>query len=298
MHFSLGRLSRAIFVFIATVSPPLAAHAQDCELVTYGEVPITRSAEGNVRLGGILDDKPIEVGIDFDRPFNLISRAEADKRDVRIKVGMQLVTPGEDSLNDVAAFGSLRLAAADLHPFEAFIDERRKSVEGIVIGTNVLKNFLPEFDIAHDVIRLFARPHCDDKLVYWSTEYLKVSYEEIGGRFVIKAKIDGKDAHVALAPGLPRSIVDNEAVETMSLQRRDGDSAKLDTLEFGGVKLRNLAVDTGSLLPELRFSHGGKTHLSPRRTIEATDLKIGDDVLKHLRFIIDFQAKTIYFTVG
>ena len=264
-------------------------------------MPISRSAAGTAVLKATLNGKPVTVGLDMENRFTIVSRASTAAWNVPVRRGeVSRNKLGTDSLTDIATLGDLAIGGAKLDRLEAFVDDRDLGGADLIIGTNMLKNFLPEFDVGHNVLRLFAKQHCPDKVVYWAPDYLKLTYEEISDRFLVAGTINDKPAEIAISPGLARSVVASETVAAIPLGRQDDGHAVLSTLEFGGVRLHNIPADIGTLVAGSEYGIPGQTgsHLSTRRVMKATDLKLGDDVLKHLRFIIDFDAKTIYFTVG
>ncbi|HLZ66627.1 MAG TPA: hypothetical protein VKQ29_10370 [Aliidongia sp.] len=77
------RIAVAALAFVAAVSA-YQAEAQDCRLVSFGEVPISRAADGTGRLTVMLNGKPEEVSLDFAKPFSRISRAKATELNASI----------------------------------------------------------------------------------------------------------------------------------------------------------------------------------------------------------------------
>jgi len=261
-----------------------------------GEIPASRDSDGHLMLTVVLDGKPVQVILDFERPFSLISRAKASQLGASIGRGHGgVLSMGEDFHGDAATLGILRLGKAELKDFEAAVDDGRKAYDGIILGYNMLRYFVPEFDLAHDVIRLFGKDHCPDKLVYWSPDYLKFGFDDHTALIMIAAKLDGRDVNATLAPERLRSTISFDAADHLSLAHEG--EGMLQSLEFGGIALHHVAVD----VTDLRYPNDPSSvagHLSRRALMKPTDLKIGADVLKHMRFMIDFEAKTIYFTVG
>ncbi|HLZ66341.1 MAG TPA: hypothetical protein VKQ29_08925 [Aliidongia sp.] len=158
----------------------------------------------------------------------------------------------------------------------------------------MLRSFLPEFDLKQGVVRLFAKQHCADKLVYWASDYLTFGYDDSDGRLLFSAKIDGRDSHAILEPDLPQSTISFEAADASHLPREG--SGKLQSLEFGGITLHNISVNSAAL--QLPQEYGQTSHLGAHGLLHPVDIELGADVLKHLRFIMDFDAKTVFFTVG
>ncbi|GGF02129.1 hypothetical protein GCM10011611_04530 [Aliidongia dinghuensis] len=272
------------------------AQAQDCKLVSRGEIPLTRSSDGHLLLSVALNGKPVQMALDFERPFTTISRAKVNELDAPVtnQAGGEFRL-GEDALGDVAMLGSVRLGAASVDRLEAVVDDGRKAYNGIILGYNMLQYFLPEFDLAHDVIRLFDKRHCPDKVVYWAPDYLTFKYDDHIGRMLLDAKVDGRDVHAMLAPERVQSTISYDVADASGISHDTGGA--LQTLEFGGITLRHAAVQVA----DLRYARGPSgpdAHIQARALLTPTDIKIGADVLKHLRFIIDFEAKTVYFTVG
>jgi len=261
-----------------------------------GEVPVSRDPDGHLMLSVVLDGKPVQVVLDFQRAFSLISRARATQMGAKIGQGQGTVlSMGEDAHGEAATLGTLRLGRAELKDFQAAIDDGRKAYDGIILGYNMLRYFVPEFDLAHDVVRLFGKDHCPDKLVYWSADYMKFGFDDRTALMMTAAKLDGREVNAVLAPELLRSTISFDAADHLSVAH-DGEGT-LQSLEFGGIALHHMVVD----VTDLRYPNDPSSvagHLSRRALMKPTDLKIGADALKHMRFMIDFEAKTIYFTVG
>jgi hypothetical protein len=267
-----------------------AARAQSCQLVSLGEVKIVGQTEmgankwakntGAEVVAASLNGQPSLIGINLNFPYSLATRRRVVELNLPIgKPRLNLTSPGRDGISDLAKMGELQLGAAHLHGVEAFVDNAEVGHADILLSSLLLENFLPEFDIGHGILRLFSKEHCPDKVVYWAMEYQKLPFRHLGETGVFaNVAVNGDKVLAAINPGIPRSVIPARYLETLSVPSQDN-RAVLGTLEIGGVTLRNWTVST-----DMPGS-------------EATML-IGDDVLKHMRFIIDYDAKAIYFTVG
>jgi len=293
-HIVAPRIAAAVLSLCA-ITLPLQAKAQDCRLVSFGEVPLSQAPDGNGQLAVTLNGKPEAISLDFDKPYSRISRAKAKELNApRVVATIGLTELGHDDHSEAVSLGTLRIGTADIGDFQAFVYDNPKDFAGVGLGINVLRKFLPEFDVKQGVVRLFGKQHCADKLVYWAPEYLALKYNDADGRYLIDVKIDGRDGHATLAPGLAQSTISFADADASHLPREGG--GKLQSLEFGGVTLHNVAVTSSDFLPGQDYGLTG--HLSRRRSFVPVDIKLGADVLKHLRFIMDFETKTIFFTVG
>ncbi|HLZ66628.1 MAG TPA: hypothetical protein VKQ29_10375 [Aliidongia sp.] len=292
----LAGVFAAVSLF-AAAAPGLAQTA-DCRLASFGEVPISQTPGGRSVLAASLNGRPINLAFDLENAYGVVAQADADAWKAAVREGeVAFIRQGRDSLTDIATLGSLSVGTARFNGFEAFVDKADLHGADVVLGTNTLRNFLPEFDIGHNVLRLFGKTPCPDKVVYWAPEYLQLGFRKVGDRFLVDAKINGSEIHAAISPGLARSTISPEAETRLGLARPDG-TAVVETLEFGGIKLHNLTVDAEELVAEKTHSGGPAANFTGRRALTPTDLKIGDDVLKHLRFVIDFEAQRISFTTS
>ena len=293
-HLIAPRVAAAVLSFCA-IALPLQARAQDCRLVSFGEIPLSQAPDGTGQLAVTLDGKPETISLDFDKPFSGIARAKAMELNApRVVPNIAVSELGHDFHSDAVSLGTLHLGAADIGNFQAFEYDNPKDFSGILLGMNVLRTFLPEFDVKQGVVRLFGKQHCADKLVYWAPEYLALKYNDADGRYLIDVKIDGRDGHATLAPGLAQSTISFADADASHLPRDGG--GKLQSLEFGGVSLHNVAVTSSNL--QLPQQYGQTSHMGNHRMLVPVNIKLGADVLKHLRYIMDFDTKTIYFTVG
>jgi hypothetical protein len=288
------RVAAVALAFIATVSAH-QADAQDCRLVSFGEIPIIQTPNGAGQLAVTLNGKPEKVELDFAKSYSEISRAKATELDALVVAQTRIVSElGHDSNSKTVSLGTLRLGTADIAGFQALEYDNPKDFAGIVLGTNMLRNFLPEFDVKQGVVRLFGKQHCADKLVYWSSEYLALKYDDQDGRLLVDVKINGRDGHAIFAPGLAQSAISLDTADASNLPRDGG--GKLQSLEFGGIALHNISVTTSAF--QLPQEYGQSSHMGNHRMLVPIDIKLGADVLKHLRYIMDFESKTVYFTVA
>jgi hypothetical protein len=211
--------------------------------------------------------------------------------------GIALMASGRATNDNVATLGTLNLGVARFQNFEAFVVDEDLGDVYFSLGSGVIENFMPEFDLAHNVIRIFSKDHCKDNVVYWSGEYLEMQYEKINTSYLVNVKINGADYRATLSPGVPKSAISVEAEDSLGLHHQPGDDVVIDSLELGGIKLHKLAAtDVLGLAAHKKTPTIVQFHANPR--ITQSNMIIGDDVLKHMRFIIDFESHIIYFTVS
>jgi len=290
MTTKLGRTSlRILFSLISIICASAASHAADCTLVKVAEVPVVATEAGlafdvlvngrpvKASLGGgvnaaatMTEDLAKSLGLDANPTF-------VTQPGLQIRIGKAEIENVSLLLNDPNA------TLSPDHPFQ--------------VGPELFANFDLEIDLSKQRLALFKTDHCPRQAVYWAKEWFEMPYEtkRVSAPIVAVQVNDNQiDAEIHLS-AYHTNISDSGAWK-VGVSRTNGHEAILDTLEFGGIRLRHVTV--GQLVLRSKDPISGELSRTDAKSIGYTDMTIGQDILRKLRLYVSRKEKLIYFTLA
>jgi len=288
MRRNLGRNSTLALVAVLALSGYRTSQASPCPLARYGEFQVTQGEHGRSLMPVLVDGRPLLASLRLENYETETRAGLAETLGDRVYGGR-----GGEPAEEVANLGSIRLGALTVPNPGAVVTHAR--IDGdLGLGRDVLDLVDLELDLGHGVVRLFSPKHCAGNVVYWTNEHLELPYHDgyYGPSF--EAVINGHAVRAALAPSAAATTVDPDLFATLGVSKHDG-RVDLDSLEFGGIRLRHIAAEELILRP-LDGDFGAR--ITATAIAEKPGILIGADVLKRLRLFIAQGEKKIYLTVG
>ncbi len=250
-----------------------SALAADCQLKSYDELTLKPADQERSAFTVMLDGRSFRGAFEPALPHSEVRAYVPENLDKPIK---SQIREDDVTLNDLA-LGRLKVTRPTV------VVGKASQGPDILLGQEILGLVDLELDLANDKIRLFAQEHCSNQIVYWSNEHYEMPFQDTRFGGVFEALVNGKPVRATLSPNALHSTIDPEQLTALGLARPGGAAIPLETLEFGGVRLRHVAVaaskaDTGAASPP--------------------ELVLGADVLRHFRLYIASNEHKIYFTVA
>ncbi|HVJ54500.1 MAG TPA: pepsin/retropepsin-like aspartic protease family protein [Aliidongia sp.] len=260
--------------------------AADCQLKAYGSLTVAANDQEQMVFPVTIENHTLQAAFE-----PALSRSQIGKKVLK-DIGK---APRSGYLADTVTldklvFGKLTVASPTLD-----VIDLPPGID-IELGQNVLRLVDLELDLAKGTIRLFSPEHCPDQAVYWAPEHYEFDYEDthFGGQF--EASVNGHPVKAILAPGSAYSRINISELSALGITKQGENDLILDTLEFGGIRLKRISAGTIQYNLISHESSSG-THLKPT-AVEAPTLLVGTDVLRKLRLFVANGTHKIYFTVG
>ena len=182
----------------------------------------------------------------------------------------------------------------------------------VVLGYEFFTQLDIEFDLAHNVVRLFQAKGCDNaSLAYWSKEALEVPLER-GRRTQFTVAVNGRRLAAELDSGATTNILSMEGAVILGVtpetpgvsagscigaRGKDGVSswvAKFESFAIGGEVIRNPTIRFADLWKRMVYSHTSSS--LPQRIPGLPDILLGVDFLRTHRVYVAHSQDKLYFS--
>ncbi len=301
------------WVGVACMALPHWAAAAACK-ITQTDLPIERIYNRPLAEGEI-NGRKIKVFISTDSPRTYLSHASAKR------LGLELIQENRERMVNSAgeeevytarvsklSIGKLSTKDVSMEVLESLRGDETNE-EPLVLGMDFLKNFVLEFDLAHDAVRFLRPEGCKvEQLVYWDTSYFMADLErmdEYNPHFDAYVSINGRrtlarlstDASVSyIAPQTARDAnLSPEGAATDATAANKDWVARFDTFEFGNETIRNAKLRVSDAFDRPRTDMTG-SHLAQRIETLPPDMLLGDDFLVSHRVLVLPREHKILFT--
>ena len=308
---------RVVFLFIATGAfarivgaaeeRNAERHAEGCQLIKIAEWAVRRGVAQPV-VEGRINGNPVGMMIDTGSPRTVITRSMAIRLQLKSEAtwhqvyGIGGTTTNERTLVDMHIGDASRkdwsMLVVDDHDFGAV---------GIFLGGDMIRHADIEFDLAHDVVRLFQPKNCQDvSLAYWAPEGARtvaIESADSDPRITFTVEVNGVALDGQLDSGAEQSVLalyranalGVKASSTgvvaagciMGLGRGHTEAwyGPFDTVAIGDERIRN---------PRLFFADIWASF--PQRFDYRPDILLGADFLRAHRVLVARSQRRLYFT--
>src|SRR5262245_13811830 len=304
-----------LIALAATSAPALAAK---CTLARVAELPVLNRS-GYPVVEGALNGQKVGVLLDSGAGQTMLVRPSAvrlglvprDMRNARV-MGIGGETKAEMAAIDEFAVGpvvqkSLSLLVSGQH-------DLRDDV-GVILGQDFLRRFEVEFDLPHNMVRLFQARDCDGvSLAYWApggaAEVDLVIDSSQSSRIETQVEINGRRFVAQLDTGSYRSTLTLPAAESIGVTSASpgvvsggcwggiGDKpiqvwiGQFDSFRIGAETIRDPKLYFADVFRHSTYTEVG-SHV-PRRSVQA-DMLLGADFLRSHRVLIAQSQGKMYF---
>jgi Aspartyl protease len=242
--------------------------AGECKFVKTAEWPVNASAEMLV-VDGAINGAKLGVALDTATNVSRIAGSAADRLGLvrREAGGLYTLASGGNAV-DVNSIKEFQVGGSTLKDWGKLIVEGAEGRDyAVVLGYDFFQQVDVEFDLAHNVVRLFQPQGCGNlSLAYWAPRGAgQVALERDAQRpaIVVPVKLNGKPALAALSTSSTYSLVSDSF-------------GRLDTFAVGDELIRD---------PTLRTSNIG-----------LRDMLLGLDFLRAHRVLVANSQRRLYFT--
>jgi predicted aspartyl protease len=188
-----------------------------------------------------------------------------------------------------------------------------------LIAPDVMKNYDVEMDFAGKKMNYFLPDHCPGKVVYWPhTDAAQVSINLVDKAHIrVPVTLDGKSLLAVIDTGATNTVITTKmGEEAFGLKPGSPDMKPAGNLNgdpnlasythtFGSLTLDGIGIKNLDIVavpdrvtensPKYRYSQYGGTMFIQKR-MEAPDIVLGMDVLKHLHLYFAFKEGELYVT--
>ena len=221
LHSRALQVAVVAFALVANVGLPEAEGAA-CKLAMLSEWPV-RIENNRLLVEGALNGQPARVMLDTGAPRTQLNSATATRLNAarqEFKRDRKFGASGESSV-EIALLDEFQVVDFKRSPWRMVISGDRDLGVDVLLGEDFLSLVDLEFDLEHNVVRLFQPGNCDGKnLAYWASDGQSVGDVPIDPivasqpQIVLDVRINGKTISALLDSGAS-SVLDKPAASRL-----------------------------------------------------------------------------------
>jgi predicted aspartyl protease len=294
--------------------------ASNCKMVRLAEWPVQTKRNALVVEGGI-NGKSVGVMLDTGAGSTQILRSAA------VQLGLTRQSMG--SVRQFGVGGETDVEATVVDEFKIGEATRRNwsmfvagendlgGDVGVILGEDFFRNADVEFDLAHNMVRLYQPKDCEGvSLAYWTKERASVvdivPVDEARPQIVLTVLVNGRQVRALLDSGASTSVLDKyEAAQAgvtpetpgvvpagpaFGMGKKGVDSwvAPIQSITIGDEMIRDTTLHFADLFKDATYTPGGSR--IPRKVEELQPMLLGADFLRSHRVLVSHSQRKIYFT--
>ena len=296
------------------------AAAAGCKLATIAEWPV-RSERNVLLVEGAVNGQPARVLIDSGATRTLLFRAAATRFNVARADARRdrMFGIGGETKVEIAFLNEFRVGELKRAPYRMLIAGDRDFGADVLLGEDFLSLVDVEFDLAHNLVRLFQPQDCDSvKLAYWATSGMtvgEVAFESIlvtNPQIVLGVAINGESISAQLDSGAQLSVLDKPAAALLGVTpetpgvvvagKNAGLGGKIlpvwngpfQSFTIGNETIRDTRIPFSDLFHDANIPVVG-SHI-PMKLDGVHQMLLGVDFLRSHRVYIAHSQNRLYFT--
>jgi clan AA aspartic protease (TIGR02281 family) len=281
-----------------TSANAVAEFPEECKLVRQAVLPFTLD-KGHILVEVAVNGHPLHFMIDTGGVFSAISNEAAQA------IGLHPSTLGQAfTIQDAGGAEVTHIARIEYISFAKFRSENLTLMistlphgEDGVLAPDLLRNFDIELDFATQTMNLFKRPRCDEHVVYWTDDFVKLPMRVTEqGHIQIPVTINGQTIKATIDTGSPYTLIGDNAAEAIIGEGKE--TGQVLSLSGGsGGKISGIGVTPDSLIVG-KFRWASPTLIStPNKTgwhMDGSQMLVGLDILHDLHLFIDYKGGQLY----
>jgi predicted aspartyl protease len=294
--------------------------ASSCKMVRLAEWPVQTKRNALI-VEGAINGKSVGVMLDTGAGSTQILRSAAVQLGLtRQSIGSfrQFGVGGETDV-EVTVVDEFKIGDATRRNWSMFVagENDLGGDVGVILGEDFFHNADVEFDLAHNMVRLYQPKDCEGvSLAYWTKEHASVvdiaPVDEARPQIVLAVLINGRQVRALLDSGASTSVLDKyEAAQAgvtpetpgvvpvgpaFGLGKKGVDSwmAPIQTITIGDEMIRDTMLHFADLFRDATYTPGGSR--IPRKVEELQPMLLGADFLRSHRVLVSHSQRKIYFT--
>jgi predicted aspartyl protease len=313
------QVAAVLFAVVTSVGLP-AAQGAGCKPAMLSEWPL-RIENNQLLVEGALNGQPARVMLDTGVPRTQLNSATATRLNAarqEFKRDRKFGASGESSV-EIALLDEFRVVDFKRSPWRMVISGDRDLGVDVLLGEDFLSLVDFEFDLEHNVVRLFQPGNCDGKnLAYWASDGQSVGEVPIDPivasqpQIVLDVRVDGKRISALLDSGAASSVLDKPAASRLGatpdtpgvtvVGQRSGAGGKslpvwiapFQSFAIGTETAKDVRIPFSDLFREANYA-SSSTRI-PTKVEGPQQMLLGVDFLRSHRVLVSHSQKRMYFT--
>jgi clan AA aspartic protease (TIGR02281 family) len=281
-----------------TTANAVAKFSDDCKLERQAVLPFALD-RGHIVIEVAVNGHPLHFMVDTGGVFSAISNEAAQA------VGLHPSALGRVfKIRDAGGAEVSQIARIEYISFAKFRSENLTLMistlppgEDGVLAPELLRNFDIELDFTTQTMSLFKRPRCDEHVVYWTDDFVKLPMQITDqGHIQIPVTLNGQTIKATIDTGSPYSLIgDNAAKAIVGEGKKTGKTLSLSG--SSGGKISGVGITPDSLIVG-KYRWVSPTLISTPNKAgwhrDGSEMLLGLDVLHDLHVFIDYKGEQLF----
>lgn len=296
------------------------AFAAGCKLETVATWPV-RLERNKLLVEGAINGQPARIMLDTGAMRTLLFREAANRFNVVRSDAKRarMFGVGGESKVEIALLDEFRVGEFTRKPWKMTISGDGDFGADVLLGADFLTLVDIEFDLEHNVIRLFQAHDCDGKkLAYWATTAASINEVAIDAiqlsrpQIVMDVKVNDTQISAELDSGASYTVIDKPAAARVGVTPETPGvvvagkttglggkvlpvwTGKFQTFTIGTETAKDVQIRFSELFRDANYASIG--HLVPTKVEGLQQMLIGVDFLRTHRVLVAHSQRRMYFT--
>ena len=294
------------------------ALAGNCKLARLAEWPV-RVVQGHLFVDGEINGRKVAIMLDTGASTTLLLRPAAERLGLTLRPvrNLRMFGVGGETNVDTTQIDEFRVGDAVRQNWRIYVSGNRDFGADMLLGEDFFRAVDVEFDLAHDMVRLFQAKDCDGvSLAYWANERVgEVELDPIENarpQIVVPVRINGEALRALFDSGANMSVVekaeaarlgvtpDSPGVSTsgkgLGLGRLAVDTwvGNFKSFAIGNETIRDVDLRFAPFLKDVVYTETGSN--VPTKVSTSSSMLLGLDFIRAHRVLIAHSQNRLYFT--
>ena len=200
------------------VAPAAETRAEDCTLKRMVELPMVDNATGSPVVSINIDGQPRDILLDTGGFWSLITPEVASGFPSYASPVQGQLGVGAIRLTKIVKVPSIDIGPTRFKNVEFFLEPPGYRLFDATLGADWLSQTDVEIDPVQQKVSLFAKDHCDGKVVHWPHQdfaIVDMRIDRVEHRLTIPMTLDGHQIEALIDTGAPESFLSLHAAKRL-----------------------------------------------------------------------------------
>lgn len=305
-----------LYAFVLLIFWPLAAMAEECQLVKLETVPLLGRDVGlpmvTVKINGTDRKFLIATGT----AFSSLSESVAAELGLpqRAIEGWEIYSSSKRSISKYVVVDEMKIGQITAKLGKLIVVKTGQGIDG-ALAPDFLKQYDLDFDFAANTLTFMSQNHCPGRVVYWTDSFVDIPFT-LGdnNHIIVPVTLDGKSVRASIDTALSETFLSANTANyvfglkegSASLEAVPGASesstvrfkAQFSQLVLEGITIRSptIYIRSDEIQKQFDRKHLDKGQFDPNTAVslDRQDLEIGMNILSKLHLYIAYKERKLY----
>lgn len=270
----------------------------ECKLVLQASLPFAIGG-GHIVVDAAVNDHPLHFMVDTGGVFSAISNQAAQAIGLHpapISQRFDILDAGGAEITEYARIRYLTLSRFRSENLTLMISGMAPGEDGI-LAPDLLRNFDIELDFATRTMNLFKPPRCDDHVVYWTDDFVRLPMKITDqGHIQIPVTLNGTTIKATIDTGAPATLIGDNAAKAIIGEGIETGQTRSFWGGAGGKVIGTVVMPDSFTIGKFKWLSPSLVS-TPDKTgwhKDGSEMLLGLDILHDLHVFIDYKGGALY----